>query len=214
MIKNIADLRQDYSAATLDIADTQANPIDQFAIWFEEAQKAEVKEPNAFTLSTINAQGRPRGRVVLLKGFDMEGFVFYTNYNSAKAQELLAHPYAAITFLWHDLERQVRIEGAIEKVSAALSEEYFQSRPRKSQIGAWASPQSTVITDRAVLETEMERLDQEYAASEILPRPLHWGGYLVRPDLIEFWQGRRSRLHDRVQYRLENGQWVKELLAP
>jgi pyridoxamine 5'-phosphate oxidase len=150
----------------------------------------------------------------LLKGFDYEGFVFYTNYSSAKAQELLAHPYAAITFLWHDLERQVRIEGAIEKVSAALSEEYFQSRPRKSQIGAWASPQSTVIADRSVLEAEMERLDQEYAGAEVLPRPLHWGGYLVRPDLIEFWQGRRSRLHDRVQYRLENGQWVKELLAP
>ena len=214
MIKNVADLRQEYTAATLDIADTAENPIDQFARWFEEALQAEVKEPNAFTLATINAAGRPRARVVLLKGFDQDGFVFYTNYGSAKAAELLAQPYAAMNFFWYDLERQVRIEGKIEKVSTETSREYFQSRPKTSQIGAWASPQSKVITDRAVLDAEMERLSQQYASEEVLPLPPHWGGYLIRPDLIEFWQGRRSRLHDRVQYRLEHGQWVKELLAP
>ena len=214
MIKNIAHLRQDYSAATLDIADTRPNPIDQFAHWFEEALNAEVKEPNAFTLATINTEGRPRARVVLLKGFDHEGFVFYTNYNSAKAQELLDHPYAALCFVWLELERQVRIEGRIEKVSAETSREYFQSRPKQSQIGAWASPQSTIITDRAILDAEMERLEQQYADEEVLPLPPHWGGYLVRPDLVEFWQGRRSRLHDRVQYRLEDVGWIRELLAP
>jgi pyridoxamine 5'-phosphate oxidase len=213
-MSSIADIRRDYKLQSLLENDIQKNPIDQFSIWWNQAIESQIDEVNAMTIATVDANHKPSARIVLLKDFDENGFVFFTNYNSAKAQELLAHPYAAITFLWHDLERQVRIEGAIEKVSAALSEEYFQSRPRKSQIGAWASPQSTVITDRAVLETEMERLDQEYAASEILPRPLHWGGYLVRPDLIEFWQGRRSRLHDRVQYRLENGQWVKELLAP
>ena len=178
MIKNVADLRQEYTAATLDIADTAENPIDQFARWFEEALQAEVKEPNAFTLATINAAGRPRARVVLLKGFDHGGFVFYTNYSSAKAAELLAHPYAAMNFFWYDLERQVRIEGKIEKVSTETSREYFQSRPKTSQIGAWASPQSKVITDRAVLDAEMERLSQQYASEEVLPLPPHWGGYL------------------------------------
>ena len=214
MIKNVADLRQEYTAATLDIADTAANPIDQFEHWFADAIRAEVKEPNAFTLATINDEGRPRARVVLLKGFDKDGFVFYTNYSSAKAAELLAHPYAAMNFFWYDLERQVRIEGKIEKVSTETSREYFQSRPKSSQIGAWASPQSKVITDRTILDAEMERLSQQYASEDVLPLPPHWGGYLIRPDLIEFWQGRRSRLHDRVRYRLENGLWVKELLAP
>lgn len=214
MIKNVADLRQEYTAATLDIADTTANPIDQFERWFADAIRAEVKEPNAFTLATINAAGRPRARVVLLKGFDQEGFVFFTNYSSAKATELLVHPYAAMNFFWYDLERQVRIEGKIEKVSEETSREYFQSRPKGSQIGAWASPQSQVITDRAVLDAEMERLSEQYASDDVLPLPPHWGGYLVRPDLIEFWQGRRSRLHDRVQYCFRQGSWIKELLAP
>lgn len=214
MIKNVADLRQEYTAATLDIEDTYADPIHQFEHWFADAIRAEVKEPNAFTLATINAEGRPRARVVLLKGIDQNGFVFYTNYSSAKAAELQAHPYAAMNFFWYDLERQVRIEGKIEKVSVETSREYFQSRPKSSQIGAWVSPQSKVITDRAVLDAEMERLSQQYANEDVLPLPPHWGGYLIRPDLIEFWQGRRSRLHDRVQYRLEKGRWVKELLAP
>lgn len=214
MSKNIAELRQEYSAATLDINDTAADPIEQFAQWFEEALRVEVKEPNAFTLSTINAQGRPRARIVLLKGFDQNGFVFYTNYQSAKAEELLAYPFAAMTFFWYDLERQVRIEGKIEKVDTETSRAYFQSRPKTSQIGAWASPQSKVITDRAFLEAEMKRLSQEYANESVLPLPPHWGGYLIRPDLIEFWQGRRSRLHDRVRYQFDQGQWKKALLAP
>lgn len=213
-MKNIADLRQEYSAATLDIADTAADPIEQFARWFKEALQAEVKEPNAFTLATINAEGRPRARIVLLKDFDQNGFVFYTNYNSAKAADLQARPYAAMNFFWHDLERQVRIEGKIEKVSTETSREYFQSRPKGSQIGAWASPQSQVIPTRSVLETAMERLSEQYANETVLPLPPHWGGYLIQPDLIEFWQGRRSRLHDRVRYRLVAGQWEKELLAP
>lgn len=214
MMKNIADLRQEYSSATLDIADTAASPLDQFSRWFEEALRAEIKEPNAFTLSTLSTQGYPRARIVLLKGFEQAGFVFYTNYNSAKAKEMALNPQVAMTFLWHDLERQVRVEGHVEKVSAETSRVYFQSRPKSSQIGAWASPQSQVIADRAVLEAEMARLAQEYAGVPVLPLPPHWGGYLIRPQRVEFWQGRRSRLHDRVQYRLEQGLWVKELLAP
>lgn len=213
-MKNIADLRQEYSAATLNIEDTAADPIEQFSRWFEEALQSEVKEPNAFTLATINAEGRPRARIVLLKDFDPEGFVFYTNYSSAKAEDLQAHPYAAMNFFWHDLERQVRIEGKIKKVSAETSRAYFQSRPKTSQIGAWASPQSQIIPNRAVLETAMERLSTEYVNETVLPLPPHWGGYVIQPDLVEFWQGRRSRLHDRVRYRLVEGNWKKELLAP
>lgn len=213
-MKNIAELRQEYSAATLDIADTASEPITQFARWFDEALNAGLKEPNAFTLATINTSGRPRARVVLLKEFNPQGFVFYTNYLSAKAEDLQAHPFAAMNFFWQDLERQVRIEGTIEKVSVETSREYFQSRPKGSQIGAWASPQSQVISSREVLEKEMEKLSAQYSHEDVLPLPPHWGGYLIRPDLVEFWQGRQSRLHDRVRYRLVGGEWEKERLAP
>ncbi len=215
MLANIENLRQDYRLASLDLRDVALHPIDQFRKWFEEALEAKLPEPNAMTLATASPEGMPSLRVMLLKSVDYNGFVFFTNYKSRKGRQLDANPFAALCFLWLELERQVRIEGTIEKVSETESTAYFQSRPKGSQIGAWASPQSTAIPDRSVLEDKVTELMQMYENAETLPRPDHWGGYLVKPTLIEFWQGRSNRLHDRLQYTLqENGNWEIERLAP
>ncbi len=213
--KDIANLREDYRQATLEIDEVARNPIQQFELWFQMAVNAQLKEPNAMVLATANAQGRPSARVVLLKGFNESGFVFYTNYESRKAEEMQENPYTALVFNWLELEKQVRIEGKVEKVSEAVATDYFQSRPKGSQIGAWASPQSRVIPNRAVLEQKTAELEKIYHNSEVLPRPEHWGGYLVRPNMIEFWQGRSSRLHDRIRYTLHiDNTWKIERLAP
>lgn len=211
---HIAHLRKEYSSQTLDLSDVLADPFSQFARWFDEAIQSEITEPNAMTLATASANGMPSARVVLLKGVDDNGFVFYTNYQSHKAKEMEENPRAALLFCWLELERQLRIEGTVERVSAAESTEYFQSRPKGSQIGAWASPQSQVIPNREYLETKLAELSHQYAESDVLPRPEHWGGYRVRPLVIEFWQGRESRLHDRIRYRKEGNFWAIERLAP
>ncbi len=211
----IEDLRKEYTARTLEIEDVRSDPFDQFEAWFAEAVRAQLPEPNAMTLATVDAGGQPSARVVLLKGFDREGFVFYTNYRSRKGAEMAENPRVALVFLWLELQRQLRIEGTVEQIDPEESTRYFQSRPRSSQIGAWASSQSAVIDRRGMLEQRYAALEEEYAEKDVLPRPGHWGGYLVRPHRLEFWQGRASRLHDRIQYRLaKDGQWVTERLAP
>jgi pyridoxamine 5'-phosphate oxidase len=211
---SIADLRQNYTLTGLSEADADPNPFKQFQIWFEEAVAAQLPEPNAMTLATIAPDGKPSARMVLLKDFDERGFTFYTNYDSAKGQQLTQTPWAALVFWWAQLERQVRIEGRVEKVSVQESDEYFVSRPETSQLGAWGSNQSQVIASREVLEERFAQLKEKYAGQEI-PRPPHWGGFRVIPNIIEFWQGRPSRLHDRLRYRLlEDGSWLRERLAP
>jgi pyridoxamine 5'-phosphate oxidase len=210
---NIADLRKNYTQAGLLETDIAANPFDQFQLWFEQAVAANLTEPNAMTVATVTAAGKPSARIVLLKAFDDRGFVFYTNYNSQKGVELQAQPFAALVFLWHDLERQIRIEGKIELVSEAESTAYFHSRPVSSQLGAWASAQSTEIADRSVLEDRLHQLEQEYL-DRAIPKPQHWGGIRVIPQEIEFWQGRPSRLHDRLRYQLVDGIWQIARLAP
>jgi len=212
-IRSIADLRVNYSRQQLLETDAASDPIHQFRHWFDQAVESEVPEPNAMTLATATKTGIPSARIVLLKGLDERGFVFYTNYESRKAQDLAENPQAALVFLWHELERQVRVEGAIEKVSDAETEAYFHSRPLSSQIGAWASEQSRVISDREVLEQSYLSLEAKYKDQEV-PRPPHWGGYRVKPHQVEFWQGRPSRLHDRLRYRLVAHEWVIERLAP
>ncbi|MDB5117964.1 MAG: pdxH, partial [Mucilaginibacter sp.] len=190
------------------------NPIKQFEIWFNEAIEARVLEPNAMTLATATPDGRPSARIVLLKGYNTDGFAFYTNYLSRKGKEITKNPLGALTFFWGELERQVRIEGTIEKLSKEQSERYFHSRPKSSQIGALASPQSQEIADRETLETKMSELEAEYADKEI-PKPSFWGGYILKPRLIEFWQGRPSRLHDRILFKkTDNKNWKKVRLAP
>jgi len=212
--EELQNLRQDYSAATLSEKSINVNPIKQFDIWFNEALAAEIHEPNAMTLATATADGRPSARIVLLKGFDANGFAFYTNYLSRKGKELTKNPNAAIVFFWGELERQVRIEGTIEKLSKEQSEQYFHSRPKLSQIGALASPQSQEIVGRDELEAKMSQLEGEYADKEV-PKPSYWGGYILKPRLIEFWQGRRSRLHDRIVFKkIDNKSWKKVRLAP
>ena len=211
---NIADLRRIYALAAFSEQDAAADPFEQFGQWFDEVINAQLHEPNAMTLATADATGRPSARTVLLKGFDSHGFVFYTNYNSRKGQDLSANPYASLLFWWGELERQVRIEGPVEKVSEGESEAYFQSRPRDSQLGAWASPQSQVIVDRSVIEKTMADLQATYADQPALPLPPHWGGYRVRPDRFEFWQGRENRLHDRIRYTPLGDGWVLDRLAP
>lgn len=211
---SVADLRQNYTRAGLLEKDAATNPFDQFKTWFEQAVEAELLEPNAMTLATATPEGKPSARIVLLKGYDTDGFVFYTNYQSQKGQELTANPWGSLVFWWADLERQVRISGRIEKVSETESEEYFHSRPEGSQLGAWTSNQSQVIASREVLENRFQELQGKYADQEI-PRPPHWGGFRVIPDEIEFWQGRPSRLHDRLRYRLdEQRNWIRERLSP
>ncbi|WP_421949044.1 pyridoxamine 5'-phosphate oxidase [Phaeodactylibacter xiamenensis] len=211
----IEQLRKDYSAHTLEMDKVRSNPVEQFQVWFDEALNAEVPEPNAMTLSTATTNGVPSARIVLLKGVTDDSFLFYTNYNSRKGQELRANPRAALTFLWHELQRQVRIEGRVEVLSAEESTRYFQSRPKGSQIGAWASPQSTQIESREELEEKVKQLEEEYRAADALPKPGNWGGYRVVPHRIEFWQGRSSRLHDRIEFTLsEKGTWTIARLAP
>lgn len=211
---DIAALRKNYALHALNEADVNPDPIQQFATWFQEALDAQITEPNAMTLATANASGRPVARTVLLKDFDNEGFVFYTNYESRKAADLKANPQACLLFTWLDLERQVCIEGTVQKVAESESLAYFQSRPKGSQIGAWASPQSRVIPSREILEKNMEQLTAQYAEVDVLPLPEHWGGFRVSPQRIEFWQGRSSRLHDRIVYTREGQAWTIERLAP
>jgi pyridoxamine 5'-phosphate oxidase len=212
-IQSIADLRQNYTLQALDEADVDPDPIKQFQHWLDQAIAAQLPEPNAMTLATASREGIPSARIVLLKGLDDRGFVFYTNYESRKGQELTDNPHAALVFLWTVLERQVRIEGRVEKITAAEMDAYFQSRPLASRLGAWASDQSRIIPNRDVLEQRFAELKTIYA-DEKVPRPPHWGGYRVIPMQIEFWQGRTSRLHDRLRYRLEQGHWLLERLAP
>lgn len=219
MPTQLADLRKEYTLNGLDAIDVLPNPIAQFRQWFEVALQAGVPEPNAMHLSTVAVDGRPSGRIVLIKEVDDAGFVFYSNYESRKGQELMhgagQHtPFASLTFFYPELERQIRVEGRVERVSPTESDAYFQSRPRTSQIGAWVSHQSTVIAGRNVLETRQHELETQFADQPI-PRPDHWGGFRVVPDTLEFWQGRPSRLHDRIRYRRDDtGAWIIERLAP
>ena len=214
MNKSIADIRKDYQLQSLLETDVASNPFDQFNRWWDDAIKSELDEVNAMTLATASATGMPSARIVLLKSVSADGFVFFTNYNSHKGKELLENPFGCLVFFWKELERQIRITGTIEKVSAAESDEYFYSRPVGSRIGAWASPQSSVIPSRETIETNIEKYEQEFAGTEIA-RPPHWGGYIVKPTLIEFWQGRPNRLHDRIQYtKQQEGSWKFVRLAP
>ncbi len=209
---DIAALRKSYEKDELDEAASAADPLQQFQRWFDQALKAQLPEPNAMTLATVGTDGRPSSRIVLIKGFDARGLVWYTNYSSRKGQELAHLPFAALQFHWVELERVVRIEGRVEKTSAEESDAYYASRPLDSRLGAWASPQSQVIASRAVLVTGAAKAAALHALNP--PRPPHWGGYRLVPDRWEFWQGRKSRLHDRLRYRLESGSWVRERLAP
>jgi len=215
MANSIADIRKDYMLKSFDEYDAAANPFDQFTKWWDEAMAAEIDEVNAMTLATASIDAKPTARIVLLKGYTKEGFIFFTNYKSAKGQEIFNNHNVALLFFWKELERQIRIEGIVEKISALDSDAYFNSRPGGSKIGAWASPQSKVIPNRTLLEKNIEDLTAKYPDENLVPRPDHWGGYIVKPNSIEFWQGRSSRLHDRIQYSLDNnGEWRRERLAP
>ncbi len=207
---DIAALRKSYEKDELDEAASAADPLQQFQRWFDQALNAQLPEPNAMTLATVGADGRPSSRIVLIKGFDARGIVWYTNYSSRKGQELAHLPFAALQFHWVELERVVRIEGRVEKTSAEESDAYYASRPLDSRLGAWASPQSQVIASRAVLVTRAAKAAALHALNP--PRPPHWGGYRLVPDRWEFWQGRKSRLHDRLRYRLAEGTWLRERL--
>jgi len=209
----LANLRNNYTLNQLLENNVSTNPIIQFSDWFKDALSAELVEANAMVLSTIK-DAKPSARVVLLKGFDQEGFVFFTNYTSHKGQELAENNAACITFFWDKLERQVRIEGLMEKVSPEDSDAYFWSRPKESQIGAWVSEQSTVIEGREILDEKLAFYQEKYDNEEIIPRPQHWGGYVLKPQSIEFWQGRPNRLHDRLLYTFENDSWKIERLSP
>ncbi len=209
---DIAGLRKSYERDELDEASAAADPLHQFQRWLEQALNAQLPEPNAMTLATVGADGRPSTRVVLIKGCDERGIVWYTNYRSRKGQELAANPHAALQFHWVELERVVRIEGSVTQIDAAESDAYFASRPLDSRLGAWASPQSEVISSRAVLVANAAQVAVKHALHP--PRPPHWGGMRLQADRWEFWQGRKSRLHDRLRYRLEGTAWVRERLAP
>jgi pyridoxamine 5'-phosphate oxidase len=211
---DIQNIRSEYLTASLSENEASADPIKQFDKWFNEALKAEVQEPTAMTLATTTHDGRPSARIVLMKGFDNNGFVFYTNYLSRKGKEIAKNPLGALVFFWGTLERQVRIEGTIEKISKEDSIKYFQTRPRASQLGAVASPQSQEISNRDILDKKWQEAEAEYLDKDIT-KPSYWGGYILKPRLIEFWQGRRSRLHDRILYKkIDNKNWKKVRLAP
>lgn len=211
---NIADIRKDYKLQSLSEKDVNRNPFRQFDLWWKEAVDSQIDEVNAMTLATANNAGIPSARIVLLKGYDDNGFVFFTNYNSHKSANIKENPNACLVFFWKELERQVRITGSIEKISEKDSDEYFHSRPLISQIGAWASDQSSEIDSREALEEKFKTLEETYSNKQI-PRPPHWGGYRVIPHIIEFWQGRSGRLHDRIEYTLEEtGNWTFKRLSP
>ena len=210
----LTDLRREYASHALSEDQADPDPIRQFTSWFDEAVSAQLLDVNAMTLATVSSAGDPAARIVLLKGFDQHGFVFFTNYDSAKGRDLAATPRACLLFFWVELERQVRITGSVTKVSTAESDEYFHSRPVESQIGAWASAQSTTVADRAALETRYAELSAQHAG-QVVPLPPFWGGYRVKPECIEFWQGRPSRLHDRLLYlRQADGSWARSRLSP
>ena len=213
MDPKVANLRNEYARAGLSEAEVNPDPISQFRAWFEDALAAGLHEPNAMTLATSTPDGKPSARVVLLKGFDERGFVFYTNYDGRKAAELEHNPRAALVFYWGELERQVRIEGRVVRVSEDESDAYFESRPRGSRLGAWASEQSRTIDGRERLEARLRELEREYEGRNV-PRPTFWGGYRVEPEAIEFWQGRENRLHDRIVFRQTEGGWEIERLQP
>lgn len=209
---DIAGMRKSYESDSLEDSKAAFNPVDQFAAWFADAVKSGVPEPNSMSLATVGPAGRPSSRIVLVKDFDARGIVWYTNFNSRKGKELDANPYAALLFHWVELERTVRIEGRVEKVSDADADAYFNSRPLDSRIGAWASPQSQVIPNRGILLTKAAQISAKHGLRP--PRPPWWGGYRLVPDYWEFWQGRASRLHDRLRYKMVDGKWVRERLAP
>jgi pyridoxamine-phosphate oxidase len=211
----IANLREDYRLAALDEAHCSPHPMRQFEQWFKEAKNAALKEPNAMTLATVNSDGQPSARIVLLKGLEREGFVFYTNYTSRKGRELAENPRCALTFFWAELERQVRVEGTVQKISKEQSESYFKGRPKGSRIGAVVSNQSSELPSRQPLEVRLAELEIAYANTDDVPMPATWGGYHLTPHLLEFWQGRTNRLHDRIVYRLtSDGNWRMGRLAP
>ena len=210
---SISDLRRAYAAARLDEADVDPNPIRQFAHWFADAERAELLEPNAMTLATAAGDGAPSARIVLLKATDERGFTFFTDYRSRKGRELEANPRAALVFHWGELERQVRITGTVSRVSREENEAYFLTRPRGSRLGAWTSHQSTVIGPRADLEERLEAMTARFDGGDV-PLPPYWGGFRVRPETVEFWQGRENRLHDRIRYMREGGAWKVERLSP
>lgn len=212
---SLENLREDYRKAKLDLQSCETNPIVQFERWVRDAQAAHLKEPNAMTVSTATSDGKPSARVLLLKEVSDLGFVFYTNYRSRKAQECETNPFAALTFYWAELERQVRVEGRIHRISREQSVAYFNSRPRGSRLGALASPQSQPVPGRGFLEQRLSELNYRYSGIDEIPTPEWWGGYCVEPQQVEFWQGRSNRLHDRIQYRvLPDGSWARERLAP
>jgi len=210
--KNLADLRKSYEREKLEEADVAQDPLEQFTRWMQQAIDAQIPEPNAMTLATVSKENRPSTRPVLIKGYDERGIVWYTNYESRKAREISINPWASLQFHWVELERVVRIEGKVEKVSAEESEAYYRSRPLDSRIAAWASPQSEVIADRRVLEKRVEEFNRKYGENP--PLPPNWGGLRLVPERWEFWQGRKNRLHDRIVYRREKGNWLRERLAP
>lgn len=210
---SISSIRKDYQLKSLSEKDVKGDPFAQFSQWWDEAVASEIDEVNAMTLSTVTNAGRPSARIVLLKGFDSNGFVFFTNYESDKGEQLKANPYASLVFFWKELERQVRVEGIVVKVSDQESDDYFHSRPQGSQLGAIASPQSKIIEGRSIIEKNLENLHEQYQGA-VIPRPSHWGGYRVIPECIEFWQGRRSRLHDRIKYNKKESTWEVVRLAP
>ena len=213
-MRNIADIRKDYQLQTLEEQEVQPHPLRQFDRWWEQALHAEIDEVNAMTIATVDAEGNPNARIVLLKGLDETGFVFFTNYASGKANEIENHPNVCLVFFWKELERQVRVRGRIVKIDAQDNDAYFFSRPIGSQIGAWASPQSQVIENRLFLEQRVQAYEKQFSA-EAITRPAHWGGYRVVPVEVEFWQGRSNRLHDRIRYRKAEGEaWLMERLAP
>jgi pyridoxamine 5'-phosphate oxidase len=209
----INSLRHDFTKQTLDIKDVHADPILQFEKWFKEAVDSKVNEPNAMSISTVSTEGKPSSRIVLLRNFNKNGFIFYTNYNSKKGTDISKNPYAALLFFWPELERQVRIEGILKKQSPEESSAYFNSRPRGSKLGAWTSEQSKPIADRNVLDKAYEEISKKFPTDEV-PRPTYWGGYVLTPECFEFWQGRESRLHDRILYTQEDKNWKIERLSP
>ncbi|HEX6247192.1 MAG TPA: pyridoxamine 5'-phosphate oxidase [Nocardioidaceae bacterium] len=214
--RELSELRREYAAGGLDEADLAPDPVSMFRTWMHDAVRAGLHEPNAFVLATSDRDGLPGSRIVLLKGLDERGFVFFTNYSSRKGEELASNPRAALLFPWHPLERQVRVEGTVNRLSDAENDAYFATRPRAAQLGAWASPQSQVVPDRAALDRRYDEVAARFGGEADVPRPEHWGGYCVEPATVEFWQGRIGRMHDRLRYRRSgtSGTWTTERLAP